>query len=977
MKISIRLLGNLEITNAGGAVQLESKKARALVAFLATEHEHAHSRSRLAALFWPDLTPARAKQNLRQVLSNIRKQFGDRVREQPVLLVTRQSVQWNVSADCWVDVQVLPQKQAVYRGDFLTGFTLPDALEFDEWLLLQRERQRQTATRVIQKQLAEAEAGQNLDEAIALTQRWLEVEAWQEQAHQKLMRLLVAMGDRAGALAQFEHCQTVLREQLGVEVSAETTALYQSLLLADSTPSLPAPTTTFVGRSAELDLIHQRLAQPECRLLTLLGQGGIGKTRLAIEAASNQHSYLHGVTFVGLAAIDHIDDLPSTIAAALGLTLGDKEPPRQQLLRHLRDQEKLLILDNFEQLVAGRDLVAHLLTRCPKVKLLVTSRTPLNLHAEWRLPIRGLPFPDNDESADVTTYDAVQLFLRSASRVDPWFQLTATTAPHVARLCRLVAGLPLGIELATSWLDTLSCATIADKIARTLDLLATTAPDLPDRHRSIRALFDHSLDLMSAAACQAVVKLAVCRGGFEWAAAQALGIERAALAELVRHALLRQQADGRYTMHPLLRQYSAEQLTSNPLLAEKTALAHSDYFLDFLTQRKNAMRSATKQTLGEIQCEFENVRAAWQWCLTAGTVPKLNDPIRTFHRFYEYQGRDYEASIFFERAIDHFETRFSQPTGAVARMYGLLLSRRGWYAFRLGDDERAERGFTQSIAVLRPLNVPNDLAIPLGDYSLYSIRRGDHERAAQLLEEAVAIRVASSNRAQEGNTRLKLGMLYKMLGDFSAARTQYTITLQTSRAINNKMQISRALNNLGALDRAEGAFVSAETHFQETLALAQEINDTWQEAVVLNNLGGLYILTDQLDRAETFLQTSLGIFKQQHNPFGQIGTLNNLGQLALRRQDGALAEENFLNAIALAWEAQHLNQLMDSLNGLARVCLLSGDLEQAAWLAHTVRHHSATTAEGREESAEILAQLPPTSTTISSLETLINSIISS
>jgi predicted ATPase len=356
---------------------------------------------------------------------------------------------------------------------------------------------------------------------------------------------LAASGDRAAALAQFERCRQALADDLGVEPAPATLALYEQIKAgqaagplparplimtgrstANATErsgfSLPAATTPFIGREAELAQIQELLASPDCRLLTLFGPGGMGKTRLALQAARQaQPLFADGVCLARLEGVATADLLAPAIADALGLPLSGRQSPQAQLLAYLQERQVLLLLDNFEHLMAGADLLVEMLETAVGLKLLVTSREALNLYEEWLLAVEGLAVPPSDETANGDQFDAVALFAQRARRRDLRFSL-AGQETAVADICRQLGGMPLAIELAAAWVRTIPPTEIARQLAANRELPASALHNVPDRHRSMTAVFDYSWELLRPVERQLARRLSVFRGGFDAAAAGAV-----------------------------------------------------------------------------------------------------------------------------------------------------------------------------------------------------------------------------------------------------------------------------------------------------------------------------------------------------------------------------------------------------------------------------------------------------------------------
>ncbi len=357
--------------------------------------------------------------------------------------------------------------------------------------------------------------------------------------------------------------------------------------------SLPIQPTPFVGRSRELAHLQRLLDAPESRLLTLVGPGGIGKTRLAVETAQrNSATFAHGAHFVSLALVTSADMLLFAIADVLEFSFVGQAAPVTQLVSYLHDKTLLLVLDNVEHLLDGVPILTDLLAGAPHLKLLNTSRERLNLQGEWVLPIEGMDYPLTADDDDFESYPAVQLFMQSAQRVQPDFSLRGN-APDVLRICQLVEGMPLAIELAAAWVRLLPCSHIVVQLASSLDFLASPLRNVPERHRSLRAVFDHSWSLLSPIEQTALAKLSVLRGTFDLEAAEEVGgVSLSVLASLADKSLLHADGRGGYALHELLRRYAADQLAH-----QADEAGHRERAIDYLTRAADRASQAAAQRL--------------------------------------------------------------------------------------------------------------------------------------------------------------------------------------------------------------------------------------------------------------------------------------------------------------------------------------------------------------------------------------------
>ncbi len=671
--LHVSLLGSPRIEVAGKTFSTDRRKAVALLAFLAVSRQ-THSRETLATLLWPDSDQSRALANLRRTIWELNNGIGEEWLESE-----RESVTLRRDGEVWLDVaefEKLAQSGALrdlqsaaelYRDDFLAGFTLPDSPPFDEWQTAQVQSLRQSLT-VTLARLSEGHAVQgDYEAAIAAARRWLALDQLDEAAHRQLMKLFAAQGWRSAAVRQYEQCVRVLEEELGVEPAPETEALYQQILhgevgsggrldkTLEQEPAtareekrqlqvnLPVHPTPFVGRGPELEALGRLLANPGCRLLTLLGPGGSGKTRLAIESAARRAENADlDATFVPLAPLDGPEFIVPATARSLRFSFYQEEDrdPRRQLLDYLRQQQHLLIMDNFEHLIAPEslDLMLAILQTAPGVQLLVTSRSRLNVPGEQLYPVAGMRTPEvaealhwADGADEAQAFSAVQLFLERARRVRPGFELSRSNLAQVVEICRLVQGMPLGIELAASWLELLSPDEIAAEIARSLDFLETDQEGVPERQRSLRAVFNTSWELLAQAERDAFKRLTVLRGDFTREAAEAVsGASLRTLLALSNKSWLQRVDDQRYRVHELLRQYAEERLRANPAAWEEARQRHANHYCAWLTEQAGGLQgSGQVAAINEILREFENVRAAWQWLVDEKRFEQLIDGMLT------------------------------------------------------------------------------------------------------------------------------------------------------------------------------------------------------------------------------------------------------------------------------------------------------------------------------------------------------------
>jgi predicted ATPase/DNA-binding CsgD family transcriptional regulator len=423
---------------------------------------------------------------------------------------------------------------------------------------------------------------------------------------------------------------------------------------------LPIQSPPFIGRETELAEIKIGLEQKDCRLLTLLGPGGSGKTRLGIEAARAQlGNFSNGVFFVNLAPVQKADKIPATIASVLGFSFYEDIPPFEQLLDYLRNKELLLLLDNFEHLLVGTNFIIEIIQIAPKIKLLATSRTSLALSGEHIYPVLGMAFPDEPPLVETisTQYSTVKLFETRARHRQPNFRLTDENIFDIVRICKLVVGMPLGVILAANWVRALSPGEIADELAQDLALLETELRDIPSRQRTMRNAFNYSWRLLSQKKRGILAALSVFRGGFtRKAAVKVTGATLPNLKSLIDQSMLYSTSTNRYEVHELLRQFAAEQLGVDPNIESQIRAQHGEFYIKNLTAWEYALQGSQQLVAQkEMVLDIDNIRAAWSWAGDEGKHQLLLEGINGLCIFYERNRQRVEGEIVCHLLLERLE----------------------------------------------------------------------------------------------------------------------------------------------------------------------------------------------------------------------------------------------------------------------------------------------------------------------------------
>jgi predicted ATPase len=686
--LRISTLGDIRFElNDEPVAGLTAVKAQALLIYLAVTGK-THTRVALAGLFWSDVLETAAHNSLRVALTQLRQAVGDYID------ATRQTIGLAAAPPLWLDVRQfvqacgrlhnadvdMPESEYqslrasihLYRGDFLSGFYVPYADLFEEWVAEERAYTSRLALEALARLGTLALQRGAFAAGIEDVQRALTLDPLLEEAHQLLMQLYAHHGQTTLALRQYEVCVRVLEQELGVAPAAETSALAEAirtrtLPVAAQPPrvlpgglarsgretarrvrhNLPHQTTPFVGRTAELAALRDLLAAPDQRLVTIVAPGGMGKSRLAHEAALVQiEHFSDGVYFVPLAPLSHVQELVPAIADAVNYPMqNDPRSPQEQLIDFLRHRELLLVLDNFEHLLDGAHLITEILQAAGGVKILVTSRERIRLSGETIFSLGGLDVPGDAAAETAEESDAVTLFIQCARRIAPDFRLSESNRQAVVQICRLTFGMPLGIVLAAAWVSLLTVDEIAAEIGQSLSFLEADLRDLPERQRSLASVFEYTWQRLPPAEREVFMRLAAFRGGFSRHAAQDVaGASTRLLLSLVEKALIQSSAPGRFEAHELLRQYGQQMLERAGKL-EAAYTAHSRYFLSSVQLLEQDLKGRRQlAALAEIEADLDNLRAAWSWALATQDHAGIHGALEALHLYFTLRGRNHEGS---------------------------------------------------------------------------------------------------------------------------------------------------------------------------------------------------------------------------------------------------------------------------------------------------------------------------------------------
>jgi predicted ATPase/DNA-binding SARP family transcriptional activator/DNA-binding CsgD family transcriptional regulator len=938
--LRIWLLGGFRISVGSRSIAEEEwhlRKAGSLLKVLALAPRHRLHREQAMELLWPDLDPKAALNNLHYALHVARRTLEPSAGAASGYLHLRgESLALSPAGPVWVDVEAFEEaattarhasEPAAYRAaiDLYSGELLPQD-RYEAWAEERRARLRGLYLSLLLDLAALYEGRNEFGEAIDALERVVAEDPTHEGAHVELMRLYALLGRRREALSQYERLKDVLFTEFGAEPEAATARLHEEIWAgtfppADSPPAgfapgeetpslagairhnLPLARTSFIGRERERLEVKRLLAMT--RLLTLMGAGGCGKTRLALAVTGDLvGAYPEGAWLVDLAPLAEAELVPQAVAKALGV----REQPGRALLETLgdtlRSSKLLLVMDNCEHLVeAVVGLVDVLLDSCPMLRVLATSRETLNAAGEidWVVPSLTVPGSRQEEaytSQELEAYESVRLFVDRARQRDPSFELTSSNGQAVAQVCQRLDGIPLAIELAAGRMEVLSAEQLASRLEDYLKLL-TRGRTADPRHRTLRATLEWSHELLSEAERTLFGRLSVFAGGWTLEAAEEVcsgeGVEQddvlEMLSELVDKSLVvvesspGEEGVPRFRMLEPIRQYGQERVEESGT-AEWVMERHAKYCLALAQQAEPELEGAHQiRWMDRLEAEHDNLRAALSWALEGGQAElglRLAGALRLFwvgHSHYREGRRWYEEGL-------------KRGHSAPQHMRANALAGAGLFTKALGDLELARERLEDGLVLYRQVGDRRGAATCLRLLGDTFLELGDWERAEALLEEGLAL------ARESGSIR-------------------YTCN---------------ALSTLSYMAASRGDLERAKALGEESLAIAREAGDTTAAAFASQHLAITAMLGGDYERAQTLFEATLEMTRITGNREGQTISLNNLGLVALCQGDYARAAKLSSESLRLSEELMEHQVVTWSLDALAGVCGQRGYIGKAARL---------------------------------------------
>ena len=980
----LRTLGDLRLEDGA----LHQAKPLLLLAYLSLEG--AKPRRFLAELFWPEA--ANPRNSLRVALGKLQREAPGAVTAGAV------QVEPHIDSDAAQLLRTFEMGECsrvvdLYSGPFLEGVNVAWGAELEEWVYETRER---VAARVREAALYLGEEAASHGEFL-MGAEWAETalgragtSALDPEETERLYTLLRAGGSVQAAALRKEAAE--FGPSFSLTVAQARARLSQRPGRAVSL-RLPLRNTPFVGRVSERAELAELLADAACRLLTLVGLGGVGKTRLAVQVALEQHGaggFRDGVHFVSLEAAPSPDTVPTMLASILQVNLQSAADPLTLVARAIGNKRVLLVLDNFEHLVDGAVLLGNLLSDCPNLKLLITSRERLNLEEEVPYVLKGLPFAEDPGAAAATPgSDALTLFLDRAKRAKRTFELTHANRPHVLAIVRGTQGLPLALELAATWVRVLSC----EEMVRAFDLsdAPTRLRNLPERHRGLRTVFEQSWRLLTAQEKEVLRRLAVFRGNFPQEAATAVaGATLPLLARLVDKSWLEPTATGSYAQHPLLHQYAREKLTAHPAELLQSRERQAQYALALVEAAEPHLTGAQQGPwLDRLEDEYADLRAVLAWSAEndVDTGLRMGAALWRFWvvRGYMREGRaQLEGLLAHPRAQGKSRARAAALTGLGTLIFELgdsvgskpvlaealkmlrdlgderglatNLNHLGWITAQLGEIRASKALNKEALTLNTRLGQTRGVAVSLNNLGWLALYQGDFVKARELLSDSLALRLELGDRRGAAYAQVNLAWAERYLGHLTEANGRLETALGTLRQLGDHQLVAWALYQKGCLALARGEVEDARQQARASERLWREVGNHDGIALTLTTLADLTRICGELEEAAALLGEAQRLWQRLGGyQWAVAGTLLSQAELSFENGDGRQARSLVQKSLAIRHAIHDRHGLVEGWEALARF-LGSQSPEQAVWLlaaAQRLRERSkAPLPPGMRESHE-------------------------
>ncbi len=929
LAIQAKFLGDFEISANGCAISgLATQKNKALAAYLILENERTHSRSKLAALIWSDVAEQAALHNLRQALSVIRKAF-DPCGGGEIFTSNRETIGFRAGTKITVDVidferqmramvdrfhlqqgrgfpiQRLKRELSAYQGELLDTLVLADASMFSDWLVLRREALNRLAVEGASLLLQYYENRNEWSEARKSAEMLVKLAPWDENAHSRLINILLQLAQGNAALAHYQSAVRYFDEELAIEpefhLKKARADIQRFFAIGRSEPGpkaipihVPGYSSPFIGRVQELETLEDWVSDPGCQLVTITGSGGSGKTRLASRLAESQDTLFGGgVFFVSIAGCGDRQQLSSRILSAVSSVEERSADSMEELLDWARNRRALLILDNVDNCSEVAELAVKLLEASRQIVLFCTSYTRLDLVGERVYAIGGLSTNGGFES------EAVRLFM---SHVQPESQPECRTREfmeNIMQICRLVEGLPLAIDLAAGQVKRIPSEELLTSLEKTMDILHSGAVNLPERQRSIVASFENCWKHLPERQQSVLADLTVFQSPFTLqAAVEICGVSSSEVRDLANQSLLIWDGAGNYRFHRAIHQYARGKLALNELEASKLTQEHAEFFHKQLVEGfANFSGNGILQFLQKIETVLPDILQGFTYLIDSGDWERSEAIVHPLYCYYESRSLYREGS---EQLMA--QALLCQPERGGTLCRALLLSRAASLSISIQQYDQVEEQLECSLAVARETGNRAEESFCYNVLAKQAAVKKSSSSSMEYAQKALKISQSLGDRREEAHSLYNIGYALTNLGEVTKAEQ----VLENCRKICEELQdwrrLTKVLNVLADTACSRGNFGQALKIYNDALKIAEGLGNRYSQSLILNNIGTAYFSIKKHDAAKESYEKSLGISREIDDREGEAIALSNLGELYAEIRDFKLGVEYNQQALVISRE---------------------------------------------------------------------------
>lgn len=983
-KLEIILFGQPVIRVNRKKITVDTRKATALIAYLAVKNQPV-SRDVLCNLLWTDYPGHNARSALRRTLS-----VSNSALNNEWLVADTNTIALTASPHLYVDANhfrnlleqaeqhhhpenqlcetcasYLTEAVKLYQEDFLAGFNLRDSINFEQWQAVESEELQRKLELTLEKLAYWNHYVNEFEKAIAYGIRWLNLDPLNEEANLSLMHIYAKSGQRSAALRQYQNYANLLDNELGISPMQETTEFYEKLrsetispvsqvspLLLSSEPmqrdvslptNLPNFTTKFIGREKDIQEIVALLKNEDCRLLTLVGPTGIGKTRLIVELVQ-QGLWGDVVYFLPLSEIESLEELKTAIQ-----NIWDWENA-SNYVQSSNTQNKLVILDGFEKHLAHVNLIQELLPNAGSFKIVAISHTSLNVQNEWLFQLRGLPILDPNDLQDSS---AIELFASRAKQINAKFSMSANRQT-IQEICQILEGIPLSIELATQLTQFMSCHELAEALKLDFKILSTSLQNLPPRHRSIQALFEHAWNLLNTEEQLALCQLTIFEGGFDKAAVQNITeIPFETLSRLIEKSFIGQGKNGHYFIYHMFYPYACNFMRQDAEVYRQLQAKHAPYYTALLAGQ-NLETTEQAVALDWITANLKNISSAWNWAVAYSEIETLQACLHNLFQFYENLSLFKEGQDIFSQSwqtLKRNELDFQVKQEVISR----LIARDAVFRCHLNDYQTALDLFNESRDLCTGLALWEEVAFVENYLGIISTVRGEYAEAKTLLQHSLDIYEELKIPLGTAKVLNNMGILNTYQGCYHNAINILMQSLTIYKSLGNERFVAYTFNNLGKASLGLENFVDAESFFKESYRIKKNLGDEWGAACTLINIGQIAEVNAEYQVAQQSYRESLEICTALNKQNGIIIALSHLGNLAVKTCN---SDDNgvryFLKALSLIRESGLQYRMADNLIGICVLFMRQGKRIYAQQFLQLVAHDEQASQKSRERARQLL-----------------------